>query len=211
MTPSHVNNLCLWHHPMLLTPVCLRTLPGLGCCLSPADDADWSRHHALHHRRRLHLQSVWRQRLLQLMFRYRQPRVKGNGILCHFSLILAPLAPEARRCLMLSCIVVWQKNSNPVSQSVCNHHYAFQNHLSIRQTVSVTLWQISSASFWSYTTIHSNQIITWTASDTHTFLILHIKQNYLAKIICLYWPICLEQSASVNPSLWFFFLTQNCS
>ena len=31
------------------------------------------------------------------------------------------------------------------------------------------------------------------------------------KIIPLYRPICLEQSASVSPSLWFFFFSQNRS
>ena len=88
---------------MFMTSVCLRTLPGPGCCISPADDTCRSCHHPLHHCRSLHLQSVRRQRLLQLLFRYRQPGVKGKGS----AELLQCWHTQSRGCLVISCILHW--------------------------------------------------------------------------------------------------------
>ena len=65
--------------------------------------------------------------------------------------------------------------------------------------------------FWSYTTIHSNQKITFCIWHRHLCHPWYKHKTIWKKIILLYWPICLEQSASIRPPLWFLFIIHNCS
>ena len=81
-----------------------------------------------------------------------------------------------------------------------------QKIINLNNLLQFPLWQIPSASFWSYTTIHSNQKIMFCIWFWHLYLCHPLcgHKTIRWKIILLYRPICPEQSASVSLSLWCF-------